>query len=393
MRDYPVGRDSMDVSLSNGTQPQDKIQVELWYPAATHGGKPDYLFSKSLKAEMVQYLGMPSIAISTKEKSQGLREAEPIAGPWPLIIFSHGFASFSRQNDRQAQALAASGYIVAALSHPGDSLTTEFTDGTVVPIEPTQPALRYLGKKADKQLVLHEMTAVDAHFIDLASADTTDQYFAAMKALEENTIFGLNRASAERRTAALVSFVRQLVAPSTTTTTTHAPVIQQIDITRIALYGHSLGGIVSVAAAEQLQQSGIPIGAAVNMDAPQLLIPTHDSVTLTTPTCFLMGGSTKAGKLKLRGTHLNSIWARNNPHVCELNIEQAAHNNFTDLSWVSVLKWIGILGPVPNKKFGNWLNGFLVAYFNHHLKKQPYSYPLWESGELVGNISNPNSYN
>ncbi len=106
-----------------------------------------------------------------------------------------------------------------------------------------------------------------------------------------------------------------------------------------------------------------------------------------------MGGSTKAGKLKLRGTHLNSIWARNNPHVCELNIEQAAHNNFTDLSWVSVLKWIGILGPVPNKKFGNWLNGFLVAYFNHHLKKQPYSYPLWESGELVGNISNPNSHN
>jgi len=115
--------------------------------------------------------------------------------------------------------------------------------------------------------------------------------------------------------------------------------------------------------------------------------PTPDSIALTTPTCFVMGGATKAGKIKLIGTGLNAIWAANNSQVCEINVAGAAHNNFTDLSWVTALKWFGQLGSVANKKFGEWLNGFLVAYFDHHLKGVPYDYPMWPEAALEGRVA------
>lgn len=385
MQTYPIGRASVDVELHNNLT----LQVEYWYPAANSSGTPDYLFSKPLKAKMVEHIGMPSMAISTKEKGKGVRGAAPAEGSWPLVIFNHGFASFSRQNNRQAEALATAGYVVASISHPGESLTTEYADGGVVPINPDHPALKYIGKESDKSVVSAAMKRLNEHFVRIAGSETSEQYLDNMNEMAENTIFKLYRESAEQRRDALILFVKQLVAGTKTATTDEHSIQQAIDTQHIALYGHSLGGIVSVAAAEHLQKLGVPIRAAVNLDAPQFLLPVsnaQNTTILTVPTCFLMGGSTKGVKSTMHGTQLNSSWAQHSNHVCEINIAGAAHNNFTDLSWVSILKWFGQLGPVPNKKFGNWLNGFLVAYFNHHVKDRPFNYPLWRDAELVGKL-------
>lgn len=384
---YPVGRSAFDTALFGGAE----LQIELWYPAAVTGeaeplkGRPDFLFSPALKDALVEYAGMPRMAISTKEKGVGRRGVTPAKGPWPLVVFSHGFASFSRQNNRQAEALAQSGFVVAAVSHPGESLTTEYADGRVVPIDDAHPALQYMGKRADKAQLQSKAREMNTHLEPLTVENSAPEYLAAMQALRDNTLFGLYQTSAENRKQQLVEWIHALVA--TTPEDQRSAVLREIDQQRIALYGHSLGGIVSVAAAEVLREQGVAIGAAVNLDAPQFLLPKPNSVSLTGPTCFLMGGSTKAGKINMIGTRLNSIWATNNSQVCEINVSAAAHNNFTDLSWVTVLKWFGQLGSVSNKKFGEWLNGFLVAYFEHHLKGSSYDYPMWSEAELEGQVT------
>lgn len=45
------------------------------------------------------------------------------AGPYPLIVFAHGFSAFRRQSASYAQHLASHGYVVASPDFPGTTLT------------------------------------------------------------------------------------------------------------------------------------------------------------------------------------------------------------------------------------------------------------------------------
>ncbi len=369
-----IGRTSLKFALKDGTV----LQLEAWYPAKPGMGAPDYAVSPALKREMVTLLRMPGFALSTRETTRGRRGLLPEDGIWPVVLFSHGYASFSRQNTRQMEALAEAGYLALAVSHPGDSLTTEYGDGRLVTIDQSQPALDYL-KESDKSRLTEWAQALNVRLNGLVASDSEDGYLQALEALVRETIYGASYPSAQRRTDQVVELVARLGE-------LHHPLMNHADLSRIGLYGHSLGGIVSVAAGHRLVRMGVPIGAVVNLDAAQILLPEPDSLSLAMPACFLMGGATRMAGVPLQGTHLNRWWTRQNEDVCEINIETAAHNNFTDLGWVTPLKWLGQLGPVKNKPFADWLNGFLVAYFNHHLNGAPFQYPLWEGATLTGHI-------
>lgn len=369
-----IGRASLDVDLEGGT----RLQLEAWFPAQPGRGEPDYAITAALKTEMVGLLGIPSFALSTRETSRGSRGLEPVPQALPVILFSHGFASFSRQNTRQLEALAKAGYLVLAVSHPGESLTTEYQDGRVVTIDHEQPALEYL-RIRDKKALNAQASQLNTYLQKLDHAQTDSDYLAALDNVEQYTLYGASMPSGQRRTAQLVELIENLESID-------HPLLQQADLSRLGLYGHSLGGIVSVAAGHQLARQGTPVRAAVNLDAAQLLLPEPGSLDLAMPTCFLMGGASRMGGTRLEGIGLNSHWAKRQSGVCEINIETAAHNNFTDLGWVTPLKWLGQLGPVKNRAFSNWLDGFLVSYFDHHLNGVPFDYPLWENVTLTGEI-------
>lgn len=372
---YMIGRASMELELQDGT----RLQLEAWFPALPGKGQPDYAITPALKSEMVQLLGIPAFALSTRERTRGFRDLEPAAGRFPVAVFSHGFASFSRQNTRQLEALAMAGYLALAVSHPGDSLTTEYQDGTLVTIDHDQPALEYL-RERDKKALSAQGLQLNGYLQRLAGAQTDAEYLTALAEVKNNTLYGASIPSGERRTAHLVELVENLDK-------VNHPLMQHADLNSIALYGHSLGGIASVAAGTQLVAGGFPVKAMINLDAAQLLLPENESMDLAAPTCFVMGGATRMGTTRLAGTGLNTQWARRQTGVCEINVATAAHNNFTDLGWVTPLKWFGQLGPVKNKAFANWLNGFLISYFDHHLKAKPYDYPLWETATLTGQIN------
>lgn len=393
-----VGRDSLDFQLKDGT----RLQLELWFPAVKPQSKlgqhKDYAFSKHLKRGLVEVSGMPSMAISTRETSNGYRNVMPQPGSFPLIIFSHGSASFSRQNSRQLEALASAGYIVIAPSHPSDSLATEYQDGTTVTIDRSQPMVELLGVEADKKYLHEALGKVSKASAELRQK-SVEEYADAIPDFVTNTLFIHYVASARRRADQVGQLVRQLIVADPQIATS---VLRQADTARIALYGHSLGGVVSVLAAESLNTISAPdsilnnisnvhassytIQAVVNLDTLQFVLPHESSLELVTPTCFVMGGATKMSKVVVSNLGLNRPFAETNLHTCEINIPKAAHNNFTDLTYITPLKWFGLLGPIKNKRFGQWLEGFLVAYFDSKLKGKAYDYPLWPGADLNGTI-------
>ena len=56
-------------------------------------------------------------------------------GPYPLVLFSHGYGCFAEQNSDLCSFLAEHGYIVASISHTYEASETVFEDGTVVPYD------------------------------------------------------------------------------------------------------------------------------------------------------------------------------------------------------------------------------------------------------------------
>jgi predicted dienelactone hydrolase len=86
------------------------LEVEVWYPAQSDG--------KSNTYELNGALG--SIATLS---SSARRDATPVAGgPWPLVVFSHGFGGIRFQSYFFTEQLASHGFVVAAPDHTGNTL-------------------------------------------------------------------------------------------------------------------------------------------------------------------------------------------------------------------------------------------------------------------------------
>lgn len=71
--------------------PERRMQVEIWYPAASGAASPEE------------------------------RDAALDGGPYPLIVFAHGFSSSRTQSASYTQHLASHGYVVASPDFPGSN--------------------------------------------------------------------------------------------------------------------------------------------------------------------------------------------------------------------------------------------------------------------------------
>jgi dienelactone hydrolase len=90
-----------------------RIPVEVWYPAAdAHAGED------LSDATRDRYKLLPILPDSLQD---AVRDAEPRAGRFPLIVFSHGFAGHRRQSTFLCTHLASHGYAVVAMDHVGNT--------------------------------------------------------------------------------------------------------------------------------------------------------------------------------------------------------------------------------------------------------------------------------
>lgn len=139
---YGVGERTM--KLPSGAR------VEVWYPArkAAVAGQPigtydvvDWL--PDLLAQLV-----PEGA-SVAYPSGGVRGVPVARGPFPLVVFSHGFAGFRDQSTFLTSALASWGFVVAAPDHPSRNLTKVLGGpaGTTTDVQDLQATITLMSKR------------------------------------------------------------------------------------------------------------------------------------------------------------------------------------------------------------------------------------------------------
>lgn len=107
--DFPVG--TREFVIEDADRP---LTGTLWYPALN----PEEL------EEAVRY--QESLAAVD---GRALRDAAPdmSAGPYPLVIFSHGLNGFRFQSAFYLEHLASQGFVVMATEHPGSTVVDAFT--------------------------------------------------------------------------------------------------------------------------------------------------------------------------------------------------------------------------------------------------------------------------
>lgn len=100
--------------------------VEIWYPAdeSTRGGTDSYQVSNFLPQAVAEFI---TSDIDDSFTIEATRDAGPATdGPFPIVLFSHGAASFRLQSSELARHLASWGIVTASTDHPSRDLLNRF---------------------------------------------------------------------------------------------------------------------------------------------------------------------------------------------------------------------------------------------------------------------------
>jgi dienelactone hydrolase len=95
--------------------------VEVWYPAAEDGGGEVSYDTRDFVPESVRSLLTADIPAGyTFDGDRDVPASDE--GPFPVVLFSHGFSGFRLQSTFLTSHLASHGFVVAAPDHPSRSL-------------------------------------------------------------------------------------------------------------------------------------------------------------------------------------------------------------------------------------------------------------------------------
>jgi len=237
---YPIGTRRFEVSRDDGKP----LHVVAWYPAKTAGGPTAaYLDSEEQRIEgpaIARNFRWPAaildaVAVSPTHAREGVA---PARGRFPLLIFSHGYFLYPRQNTALMEHLASRGYVVLSLGHPGDAADLPGSSGIV----PTD--LSELWQGVDKTRLLAFWTAAD----DTSLKAALPGFFVAQRD--------------SRMQKSLTVWRTDIMALADAAIGRRFALARTIDPKRIAYGGMSFGGSASVSAC----QSDRRCSAAFNLD-------------------------------------------------------------------------------------------------------------------------------
>ena len=112
-----------------------KIPVTIFYPAQSNIGLSSAPYSSPELLEVVSKMMLGLFSKKVAEVKTNCYENATIAtteNSYPVIIFNHGYGSYTMQSTVLCSDLASSGYIVCSIGHPYESSGVKYTDGSVI---------------------------------------------------------------------------------------------------------------------------------------------------------------------------------------------------------------------------------------------------------------------
>lgn len=146
---YPVGTRSFEWTDASRNR---TLPVDVWYPATAQ-----HLGEDLADATRDHYEVMPGMPEVTQD---AVRDANAEIGPFPLIVFSHGFGGDKRQSTFFCTHLASHGFVVAAMDHVGNT-TADMLASAAAPEDPNEMSTFIEDRPFDASFVVDRMLAGD----------------------------------------------------------------------------------------------------------------------------------------------------------------------------------------------------------------------------------------
>jgi hypothetical protein len=261
--------------------------------------------------------GLPGAALSqVTHLTTYARAGAPLAaGPWPVLLFSHGYGlENAMTNSYLLETLASHGYVVLSVSHPGESLATIFPDGRLRALDFDDPRLNLAARLAEVRTEGGPWGELAAESLALWTADLK----TVLDDLERLNTPGPDKAWAG-----------------------------QLDLSRVGALGIGLGGSAALA----LAADDARVRAVASLDGRWSPSAAGAWPTINQPVLALgRGGPTPPGAtaLTLRGA-------------------QPLH--FTGVAlWFPILSQLADFEAGPVYRYQHALNAYALAFFNRHLR-------------------------
>jgi len=238
-----------------------RLPVRIWYPAPAHttGSRAAYT-GRAQAMSLGTNFGQPWFYYTQLAaiRPHAIRAAAVAPGPWPVVLFNHGFWSYPEQNTALVERLASHGYVVVAIGHPGDAVAFRLTDGTRLDPWPGDAS----DSTADRALedgiaAFMGGSTEEARFAGLPRFDAGSaghRIDASARAWRDDNLFVL----AELHRTQLPQLAR---------------VTTQADFARVAVVGMSFGGSVAPSACARIPECR----AAINLDGESFDFSTYNA--------------------------------------------------------------------------------------------------------------------
>jgi dienelactone hydrolase len=286
-----------------------ELLVRFWYPANLMQAckKADYT-SPRVWSYFSQLAGVPFPEVITNS----CMDAPVAEGAHPVVVFTHGYTGTFTDYTFIFEDLASRGYVVASVDHTYEATAVEFPDGRFV------------------------KSMLGSHFGDTWRGDDATLTFALSLRLQDLKF--------------VVTELKQL------NNKLDGPFAGKLDVSRIAIAGHSMGGATAFLALEQDPR----LRAAVVLDGylPSALIrPTQRPVFI------------------LRATDMNAdndqcrLWnSLRGPRVF-VNLNGGEHLTPSDAVWLA--KFAIQTGPMGPERTVSAIRDYVAAFLDANLRQRP----------------------
>jgi len=327
--------------IYSGKDEPRKLMMQVWYPAQLPpldaqpaAWMPD---ANIVAPEIAEYIGLPRFFLNhlVYAKSSAYENLPPAreAGPYPVLVFVHGWNGFRQQATFIMQELASQGYIVASLDLPYGARMVVFPDpagerGAGASVARNNPA----ALPPSSSLPQDEYEAIARKLVNQWSADIdyTLDILETINADPAETLNGL------------------------------------LDMEKIGIFGHSTGGGATI------QFCGTDSRCKAGLTYDAFMRPVSlEALENGTPQPFLYLFSERWPFE--RNTELFEGYYRRVPASNRvITILGADHYDFTDLPALSPLApQLGLKGPIPGAQVQKILMNYTLAFFDLALKGKP----------------------
>jgi len=261
-----------DPYVSDGTRRE--LPVRFWYPTSAAAGCVNASYTSP---QVWKYFSTLVGASLPRVSTHSCLNSPLTSGPHPVVILEHGFTGTYTDYTYLAEDLASRGYVVAAVDHTHEATAVEFPDGRL--------------EKSVFGSHLTKYTRSDAGSLGLAVAVRLDDLRFVL-----NEMARLNA-------------------------TRGGDFSGRLDLTRIAMVGHSLGGLTTLRALESEPQ----FKAGILLDG---LTPPHFAKPIEQPVLNLVVGHQSWNDDDCR------VWDALHGPRAAVNLPGAEHIALSDTVWI-----------------------------------------------------------